>query len=224
MPTRPTDLSPLERSPPEPSTDELADLVVARPRPVLVGLDVDGVLAPIVDRADRAVLLPGVAEALVALIPHVTVAVVSGRSVADLDERYGFPPSITVVGSHGLETRHHEGVALDAEERHRLDDLTSLAAAAAAAAGEGAWIEHKPASIVLHVREADAGTAGPAVAQLHERASTVPGAHLKRGHEVVELMARHTSKAAAVAELRAEHGVRTVVFVGDDHTDEEVFA
>ena len=37
------------------------------PRPLLVGLDVDGVLAPIVDHADDATLLPGMLAAVTAL-------------------------------------------------------------------------------------------------------------------------------------------------------------
>ena len=217
-------MSTVQPAPLEPSSVELADIVAARPRPLLVGLDVDGVLAPIVERADRAALLPGVTEALLDLVPHVTLAVVSGRSVADLEARYGFPAGVTVVGSHGLETRGLDTVALDEREQRRLDDLTALASAAADAAGAGAWVEHKPASIVLHVREADHATAEPAATRLHQRAGEVPGAHVKHGHEVVELMVRPTSKATAVADLRARHGAATVVFVGDDRTDEEVFA
>ena len=40
---------------------------------------------------------------------------------------------------------------------------------------------------------------------------------------MIELLARSTSKALAVAELQREFGGRHVVFVGDDRTDEEVF-
>lgn len=214
----------MHHDPSEPSPGQLAEFVATRPRPLLVGLDVDGVLAPIVERADRATLLPGVFDALEDLVPHVALAVVSGRAVDDLEKRFGFPDGVTVVGSHGLETRHREPVALDPEERDRLAELTSLATSAAAVAGPGAWVEHKPASTVLHVREADPATAATATALLHEQAADVPGAHVKDGHEVVELMARHTSKASAVAELRDHHGAATVVFVGDDRTDEEVFA
>jgi trehalose 6-phosphate phosphatase len=205
----------------------LAERVVHCPRPLLVGLDVDGVLAPIVERADRAALLPGVIEALTALDRHassISVAVVSGRAVDDLDARYGFPPEVMVVGSHGLETRDGRPLELDDHERHTLEQLTVLAEAAARDAGTGAWVEHKPASSVLHVREVDPEVSDAVVAQLTSLASMVPDAHVKHGHEVVELMARHTSKATAVAQLRRRTGAAGVVFVGDDRTDEEVFA
>ncbi|MBA3288162.1 MAG: trehalose-phosphatase, partial [Acidimicrobiia bacterium] len=55
--------------------------------PLLIGLDVDGVLAPIVPYAGDAVLTPGVLDALSALSHHAevaAVAVVSGRTVTDL--------------------------------------------------------------------------------------------------------------------------------------------
>lgn len=211
------------------SPQHLAEQIVARPRPLLVGLDVDGVLAPIVERADQAALLPGVDDALARLLAiapaaQLAIAVVSGRAVDDLGARYAFDAGIAVVGSHGLEVRDGAPLALDADEAHTLDQLTTLADAAARDAGSGAWVERKPASSVLHVREADPATAATVVEQLTSLASLVPGAHVKRGHAVVELMARSTSKATAMAELRRATGAATVVFVGDDHTDEEVFA
>lgn len=206
------------------SPDELARLVGGRPRPCLVGLDVDGVLAPIVARADEAQLTPGVAEVLRELTGLTSVAVVSGRSLADLDRLFGIPEGIHVIGSHGLEERGRAPLALDQVERERLDRLMDLAEQAASAAGAGAWVEHKPASVVLHVREADPALGGAAVERLGELASTVDGAHVKAGHAVVEMMARRTSKAIAIEELRGRLGARSVVFAGDDRTDEEVFA
>ncbi len=205
---------------------ELAALVGRSGTPVLLGLDVDGVLAPIVERADLAVLSPGVLDLLVTLAERMPVAVVSGRSLGDLVERFGFPAGIDVVGSHGLEVRGADGehLVLDDDERYRLDQLRRIATEAADDAGPGAWLEDKPASVVLHVREADAERAERATAGLVEAAARIPGAHVKRGHAVVELLARPTSKADAVAALRRERGATTVVFLGDDHTDEDVFA
>jgi trehalose-phosphatase len=206
--------------------EELAAIVGRAAEPVLLGLDVDGVLAPIVERADRAVLSPGVLDLLVTLAERLPVAVVSGRSLGDLIERFGFPDGIEVVGSHGLEVRGVDGdhLELDPEERYRLDQLRLLATEAADTAGPGAWLEDKPASVVLHVREADPDRAASATDGLLAAVTRVPGAQVKPGHAVVELLARPTSKADAITALRAERGVATVVFLGDDHTDEDVFA
>jgi trehalose-phosphatase len=192
-------------------------------RPLLVGLDVDGVLAPIVAHADDAQLLPGVLEAVGELADKTPVAVVSGRTVEDLS-RFGFPDVVEMFGLHGLQRRDEREVELGDHERQRLDRLAALAAAAATLAGDGAWVELKPAGVVLHVREAHPEIGARSAELLAQRAQDVTGAHIKPGHGVVELLARSTSKATAIAELQREYAARSVSFVGDDVTDEEVFA
>jgi trehalose 6-phosphate phosphatase len=203
--------------------DELAALTAAGPGRLLVGLDVDGVLAPIVDRADRARLLPGVTDVLASLGALTPVAVISGRSLVDLEERYSFPSAVTVVGSHGLETRGEEPLTLSDSERRRLAELVEVAERARGIAGAGAWLEHKPASVVLHLREARAQSADRATHMLVQAARRIDGAHVKLGHYVVELFARAASKATAIAALRDRIGASCVAFAGDDRTDEEVF-
>jgi trehalose 6-phosphate phosphatase len=195
---------------------------VTLPRPLVVGLDVDGVLAPIVSHAADARLLPGVLEAVGELAALTPVAVVSGRSIEDLS-RFGFPEHVEIFGTHGLERRDDGPVELGHQERRRYERLARLAADAADQAGDGAWVEVKPAGVVLHVREAPPDLSAASVAELHRRAADVTGAHVLPGHGVVELLARATSKATAIAELCAEVHGGGVVFVGDDRTDEEVF-
>ncbi len=199
----------------------VAAMAATLPRPLLVGLDVDGVLAPIVAHANDARLLDGVLDAVTDLAGLTPVAVVSGRSVEDLT-RFGFPDHIQLYGTHGLE-RRDEPVELGEHERRRYERLARLAADAADQAGDGAWVEVKPAGVVLHVREAPPDTSAESVAELHRRAADVTGAHVMPGHGVVELLARATSKAHAIADLRSEIRGAGVVFVGDDRTDEEVF-
>ena len=115
-------------------------------------------------------------------------------------------------------------VELAEHEQERLERLVALASAAAEQAGEGAWVEVKPASVVLHVREAPPEDGARSAATLRARAEDVTGVHVLPGHGVVELLTRATSKARAIAELRDEIGAGAVVFLGDDRTDEEVFA
>jgi trehalose 6-phosphate phosphatase len=201
----------------------LAARAAALDRPLLVALDVDGVLAPIVAHADDAELLPGMLDAISELAARVAVAVVSGRTVEDL-QRFGFPDDVEVFGLHGMERDGEREVELGDHERERLDRLVAMAAAAAEEAGDGAWVEVKPASVVLHVREASPDGAARSSAELRAQAEDVTGVHVLPGHGVVELLTRATSKARAVAELRDELGARAVVFAGDDRTDEEVFA
>jgi trehalose 6-phosphate phosphatase len=204
-----------------------AELTAAMPRDrgrLMLGLDVDGVLAPIVSRAERSELLPGVLPVLRALAHYFPIAIVSGRSVADLEHLYAFPGDVVVVGSHGLETRGGPSVELDDDERARLDMLRRLAREAEVIAGAGAWVEQKPASAVLHVRQASEERGRLATKWLVDKASAIEGGHVKTGHAVVELLARTTSKADAVERLRHHYGRAVVAFAGDDLTDEEVFA
>jgi len=204
-----------------------AELTAAMPRDrgrLMLGLDVDGVLAPIVSRAERSALLPGVLPVLRALAHYIPIAIVSGRSVDDLEHLYAFPGDVVVVGSHGLETRGGPSVALDDHERARFATLRRLAREAEVIAGTGSWIEQKPASVVLHVRQANEQRGRLATKWLVDAAQTIEGGDVKAGHAVVELLARSTSKADAVQGLRQNYGRVVVAFAGDDLTDEEVFA
>jgi len=204
---------------------EIARVVGHCPRPLLVGLDVDGVLAPIVAHADDAALLAGMGEAIGALarLPDVHVAVVSGRSVADL-ERFGFGRDIDVIGSHGMETRSLAMAPLGNDEKRLLQTLDAAAVAAAERAGHGAWVERKPASVVLHVRQADEAAATLAIDRLAAAIASIEGASTKAGSGVLEAFARHADKGSALVELGDALGAATTVFVGDDVTDEDAFA
>ncbi|MGK0276143.1 MAG: trehalose 6-phosphate phosphatase, partial [Ilumatobacter sp.] len=193
--------------------------------PLLIGLDIDGVLAPLVDHADDARLLDGIADVLTRLLTadDVTIAAVSGRAVASM-QTFGLPSKTRLVGSHGMEEDGHPFEQLDKAERARLDQLIKLADAAAVAGGDGAWVEHKQASIAVHIREADKALGTAALAALAIATQGIDGASAKAGSNVLELFARHASKGAAIERLRNEAGSRTAMFVGDDLTDEEAFA
>ena len=203
----------------------LARLVAAAPRPLLIGLDVDGVLSPLVDHAADAILLDGMADAVSALaeLESVHVAVVSGRSLDGLAQ-FGFGPDIDVIGSHGMEIRGRPMDPLDGTEALRLAELDALAIGGVDRAGAGAWIERKPASVVLHVRQADAERGRAALDGLRRDAERVDGATAKSGSNVLELFARRADKGTTLMHLGRELGAVTIVFVGDDVTDEDAFA
>ena len=203
--------------------DELADELRPALDGGLFGFDVDGVLAPIVEHAADSRLLPGTRGRLAALCEHATVVVLSGRSLDDLERLFHFPTGLHVVGSHGLEARHSDQMQLDDAERERFDRLEALGCRAVEAAGDGAWLEYKPASVVVHTRAADSAAATAAVDALMAEARAVDGAHVKRGHEVVELMARRGSKGTALMHIARETESSPIVFFGDDLTDEDAF-
>ncbi|MFN8126655.1 MAG: trehalose-phosphatase [Candidatus Nanopelagicales bacterium] len=191
--------------------------------PLLVCCDFDGTLAPIVTRPMDARPLPGTPELLRDLADHpaTTVAVVSGRSLADLRLLSGLGPPVVLVGSHGSE--YETGFAEDLTDEQaalyrRLDaDLTALVATA-----PGAELERKPISIAVHVRQASRADAGRVLAAMTEGPVTWPGVHATAGKEVLELAVQRVDKGGAIDRLRPDGGV--VLFVGDDVTDERGFA
>jgi trehalose 6-phosphate phosphatase len=211
--------SPISRTP-----AELVELLLPLLPTALVGFDVDGVLAPIVEHADDARLSPGVRESLADLGTRTEVAILSGRSLADLDRLFGFPDGLHVIGSHGLEERGTDGIVLDDDERYTYEQLELLGRKTVEAAGEGAWLERKPASVVIHTRSADPASAGPALTTVERLASMVDGAQIKPGHHVLELLARSASKGEALLALRDRLERSPLVFFGDDATDEDAFA
>jgi trehalose-phosphatase len=190
----------------------------------LVGFDVDGVLAPIVQHAHEARLSPGVHGALERLAERTDVAILSGRSLGDLERLFEFPDGVHVIGSHGLEVRGTDGVVLDTDEQYTFDRLETLGRTTVEAAGQGAWLEYKPASVVVHTRAADPGLAEPAVEAVTRLAGLVDGAQVKPGHHVIELLARSASKGEALLALARRLDRSPLVFLGDDVTDEEAFA
>ena len=218
----------MSTTPPQPdhvAPERLAEVIATSERPVLVGLDIDGVLAPIVDHADDAVLLDGIVEPLtrLAAADGLVLAAVSGRTVESM-QTFGLPDGIRLVGSHGMEEAGRPIDPLDATERARLDDLVALADAAAELAGDGAWVEHKAASVAVHVRQGDHASGERALERLTSETAAIDGATSKAGSAVLELFARQASKGTAMSRLRDESGAATAVFIGDDVTDEDAFA
>lgn len=205
------------------SAVELAGIVRPHLGTALLALDVDGVLAPLVDHAEDAELPAGARDGLWALAELTTVAIVSGRALDSLERLFGFPDEFHVVGSHGLEVRGAEAPVLDDDEQYTFDQLEIIATRGVAAAGDGAWLEYKPASVVLHTRNADAELASPAVDAVANLARMIDGAQVTPGSAVVELLARAASKGDALLQLAERLERSPIVYLGDDVTDEDAF-
>jgi len=204
---------------------ELARSIGALDRPLLLVFDCDGVLAPLTDHADNSTLTPGVGAdlALLASSDDLTVAILSGRSLAGLSQ-FGFDDSLEVWGSYGAERRGHGHVDLTHDEAARLRSLDALLSEAAERAGDGAWIERKPTSVVVHVREADSRRGREALDWAMQRQRELQGHTCHEGSNVLELMTRSADKGTALDALRTEVGAAACVYVGDDVPDEEAFA
>lgn len=188
----------------------------ARP---LLAFDFDGTLAPIVQRPDDARVAPALSARLDRLARLRPVAVITGRSVADVAGRLGFAPRY-IVGNHGAEDPEQPANA----DGSRLDGLRARLAAHANALREACVrIEDKRLSLALHYR--DAPDPGRAVACIEDvLAGLDPGLTVFGGKYVINaVLSGAPDKADAVASLVRRAGCDSTVFVGDDVNDEGVF-
>jgi trehalose 6-phosphate phosphatase len=211
----------------DPALNEALTALAATPV-LLVALDFDGTLAPIVDVPSAARALPEARDAVLELIalPATTVAYVSGRAMDSLVEVSDLPAEAMLAGSHGVEVRTAGAVDLDldAGERARRDELGAVLRAVAEPL-EGVWVEEKPAGFALHTRLADPATTEAAETQaLIGARADERGLTVRSGRDVLEFSVRGTTKGDAVSRLRALTGATGVLFAGDDVTDEDGFA
>ncbi len=183
--------------------------------PLGVLLDFDGSLSPIVARPELARALPGVPEALDALLGRGrVVAVISGRPNDELEHLVGVP-GVRLLGLYGLDGEVPE---LDAALRDEV-------VAAASAAAPGARCEFKGASIAVHVRGLDDPDAAQAeLTPMLARVAAAHGMEVIAGKRVLELVpAGRPLKDGAVERVVREEGLRAVLYAGDDLADLSAF-
>ena len=193
----------------------LGAILALRP---LLAFDFDGTLAPIVVRPDDARVPPAVARHLSAIARHLPVAILTGRSVADVTPRLGFAPRY-VIGNHGAE----DPAAVAPPAGDALDALRLRIAADPGLVAAGVVVEDKRLSLSLHYRTA----ADPRAALAGIDALLIgiePALARFGGKFVVNVVAAGLpDKGDALVELVRRAGVSAAMFVGDDVTDEAVF-
>ena len=203
-------------------TSALAKL--AKVATLLVALDFDGVLAPIVQDPSTSRPLPGSAAAVQGLVdlPATTVAMLSGRALHDLRTVSGFATPVRLVGSHGGE---FDDGALELTDAQRdLKDQLSAAVRQVVDGEPAARLENKPAAIVVHVRGAEPAVAERVLDAVRTGPAQLAGVESTEGKAVLEMAVVQVSKGAAIDTLRGRLGADAVLFVGDDVTDETAFA
>ncbi|CAG1012990.1 trehalose 6-phosphate phosphatase [Burkholderiaceae bacterium] len=192
---------------------------VMRQHPLLA-FDFDGTLAPIVARPHDAKVPDIVCRGLVQLAQRLPVAVITGRSVADVKPRLGFHPHY-VIGNHGAED---PAVGPPSTASQALDSLRHrIVSHADALKRAGVEVEDKLYSLALHYRLApDAGQALLCIEELLQ--GTEPALKRFGGKCVVNIVATGVpDKGDALALLLQRCGAAAAVFVGDDVNDEAVF-
>jgi trehalose 6-phosphate phosphatase len=196
---------------------------------LLLCLDFDGTLAPIVDDPTEAAPTPAVEDALgtVTTDAAVTTAVVSGRALADVRERVDGPR--IYAGNHGLELVRRGDVAVHPVARKRSTRVDAVCQALAVALDPipRARIENKRLTATVHYRSVPPG-AKHQVERLTRAAVDRFGEgvlEVSPGKQILEIgPSIPWGKGNAVELLLADLPEETVpVYIGDDVTDESAF-
>jgi trehalose 6-phosphate phosphatase len=214
--------------------DEMPDavpvphLLVPHLSDIAILLDIDGTLLDLMPTPREVWVPPGLSMTLNGLVEKTSgaLALVSGRSLNDIDLIFA-PDQFTAVGGHGAEMRFAgdaEAVAanappLDKELKRRLATIAKLS--------PGILLEDKGYSLALHYR-----LAPHAEKAIYEAVSLIradmPNAPIEvlPGKSVCEIKHAGFTKASGVRELmtREPFRGRRPIFIGDDVTDETVFA
>jgi trehalose 6-phosphate phosphatase len=190
--------------------------------------DVDGTLAPIVERPEDAAVPAQTRELLERLAErYALVACVSGRRALDA-RRLVAVEGITYVGNHGLERvlpgedEPRPDPALDGHEVDAEDFIAGIGEKELASAE--IRVEDKGAIQALHWR--GARNEGEAESHAHEIASDAEwrGLRARWGRKVLEIRPPlRIGKGDAIAELLGGAGARQALYGGDDLTDVEAF-
>jgi trehalose 6-phosphate phosphatase len=200
---------------------------------LLLGLDFDGTLAPIVPRPEDAWMPEDTRSTLEALAsrPDITIAVVSGRAMPDLVSRVGL--NVILAANHGLEifggglNFRYQPAENGQNTLHRICRAISRKSAKI----PGVLIEDKGLTASVHFR--GLGEPGRNELLLIVRTAVEPVQdrfEARRGKEVLEIVPRVSwNKGSAVLWIldQVQRKMKTssvsVCYIGDDATDEDVF-
>jgi trehalose 6-phosphate phosphatase len=191
-------------------------------------LDIDGTLLDLAPTPREVWVPPDLAKTLPRLLARTSgaLAMVSGRSINDIDLIFA-PLQFPAVGGHGAELRlspEDESVSshappMDKELKRRLAAIARLS--------PGILLEDKGYSLALHYRLAPHAEKAIYEAVALIRAD-LPNAAIEvlPGKSVCEIKHSGFTKATGVKQLmnHAPFRGRRPVFIGDDVTDESVFA
>lgn len=220
-----------------PEARQRYDEVVAHADGLLLGLDFDGTLAPIVDDPGRAYIHPDAPELLLDLAGALrAVAVITGRPVRqvldlggidDVAERLGERGrELFVLGQYGSERWSSVSRRIESPEpppglAALLEEMPRLLTRADAA---DAWVEEKGLAVAAHTRRTtDPQGAYRRLLPVLTEAAEAHGLSVEPGRLVVEVRAGSVDKGRAARDLADRVGAEAFCFVGDDLGDVEAF-
>lgn len=187
-------------------------------RSTLFAFDYDGTLAPIVSDPARAEMRPQTRHALCRLAQRCLVVVISGRARDDVRRFLTGIPVVEIIGNHGHEMQGAEPAHVRPQVLGWQQQLER-----SLAGHPELVIENKRYSLTVHYRASADPVA--ACAQIREAASQLQNARLIGGKFVVNIVpADAPDKGDALLRTYSRLACRLAIYVGDDDTDEDVFA
>jgi trehalose 6-phosphate phosphatase len=216
-------------SPPETRPrEQIVALLRERAGEAAILCDIDGTLAPVVERADEAVVPADTRRILAELSARFAlVACISGRQALQARRMVGLD-SVTYVGNHGLErlAPHAERPQLEPGLEERAARVRAFAVARFDPTLEqaGVRLEDKDAIWAFHWRGApDPARARALLEDVAEEAEAT-GLVPHWGRMVLEIRpTAAVDKGTAVDSALAGSAVRAALFGGDDTTDLDAF-
>jgi trehalose 6-phosphate phosphatase len=191
-------------------------------------LDIDGTLLDLAPTPREVWVPPGLSKTLNRLLEKSSgaLALVSGRSLNDIDLIFA-PDQFPAVAGHGAEMRISADGEAVATHAPPMDKELKRRLAAIAKLSPGILLEDKGYSLALHYR-----LAPHAEKAIYEAVSLIradlPNAPIEvlPGKCVCEIKHAGFTKATGVTELMTLEPFkgRRPIFIGDDVTDESVFA
>jgi trehalose 6-phosphate phosphatase len=199
-------------------------------KPVIVFLDYDGTLTPIVNRPDLAILSQDMRDTLEILSRQCPVGIISGRDRMDVTDLVNLD-SLIYAGSHGFDIAgpqglnlHHEvgeqfSSALDRAESDLRDRLHAI---------PGSLLERKRFSIAVHYRLVHQGQVPEVEQAVTLVLSKFPTLRRSEGKKVFEIQPRlEWDKGKALLwlldGLNWKEKNYFPIYIGDDLTDEDAF-
>jgi trehalose 6-phosphate phosphatase len=183
----------------------------------LIAFDYDGTLAPIVVDPELAFMRPTTSKLLEKVAALYPTIVISGRAQEDALSRLAGIGLREVVGNHGLEPWCGADHLVEMVRTWRAKLEVELAAL------KGIQIEDKGLSLAIHYRQSREKKA--ARTAILRAISPLPRVRVIGGKQVVNVVpVGGPHKGIALERERDRLRCDTAIYVGDDETDEDVFA
>lgn len=196
---------------------------------LLLCLDFDGTLAPIVEEPTAALPKPANEAAVSSLAAHprVTTAIVSGRALADVRGRIDGPA--IYAGNHGLELERKGSIDVHPIAQKRTRRMATVRSLLERTVGTvpNCRVENKRVTVTVHCRSVPESLRPIVHQRTHEIVDRFGDETLEilAGKRVLEIRpAISWGKGNAVELIEADLPPETVsVYIGDDVTDESAF-